>query len=120
MLSSNAVSFKYPIEILHHIGPHMGRTADHAILDGLKSLGNSPQDPELHTSEGVFGALEVVHLQAQVPDQVEVDEGDWGDRQLLGGEHGERPPLDGEDVLLHVRGVVLAGSGEHFGRVFTL
>ena len=98
----------------------MGRTADHAILDGLESLGDSPQDPELHTSEGVLGALEVLHLQAQVPDQVVVNEGHWGDRQLLGGQHGEGPPLDGEDVLLHLWGVVLAGRGEHLGRYFTL
>lgn len=80
MLAGNAVSFKYPVEILHHVGPHMGRTADDAILNGLESLGDSPQDPELHTSKGVLGALEVVHLQAQILDQVEVNEGNWGHR----------------------------------------
>ena len=71
------------VEMLHHVGPHVGRAADHAVLDGLESLGDSPQDPEPHPPEGVLGALEVVHLQAQVPDQVVVNEGDWGDRQLL-------------------------------------
>ena len=102
------------IEILHNIRSYVSCATDGAILDGLESLGDSPQNPELQTSEGVFGALEVLHLQSQVPDQVEVDEGDWGYRQLLGVEHGEGPPLDGEDVHLHVGGVVLAGRGEGF------
>ena len=71
------------VEILHHVGPHVGRTGNAAVLDSLERLRNSPQNPELPPSEGVLGALEVVHLQAQVPDQVEVNEGHWGDRQLL-------------------------------------
>ena len=98
----------------------MSCTTDGAILNGLQSLRYSPQDPELPASEGVLGALEVVHLQAQVPDQVEVNEGHWGNRQLLGGQHGEWPPLDGEDVLLHLGGVVLADSREGLGRDFTI
>ena len=57
MLAGNAVSFKHPVEILHHVGPYMGRTADDAILNGLESLGNSPQDPEFSSCEGVLGAL---------------------------------------------------------------
>ena len=101
------------VEILHHVGPHVGRTGNAAVLDGLERLRNLPQNPELPPSEGVLGALEVVHLQSQVPDQVVVDEGDWGGRQLLRAEHGEGPPLDGEDVLLHLGGVVLTGRGEH-------
>ena len=70
------------IEILHNIRPHVSCATDGAILNSLQSLRYSPQDPELPAPEGVLGALEVVHLQAQVPDQVEVDEGHWGDRQL--------------------------------------
>ena len=97
----------------------MSCPTDGAILNGLQSLRYSPQDPKLPATDGVLGALEVVHLQAQVPDQVEVNEGHWGDPQLLGGQHGEWPPLDGEDVLLHVRGVVLTGSGENLARFFT-
>ena len=113
LLASNAVGVEGLVEILHHVGPHVGRPADSAVLDGLESLGDSPQNPEPRTSKGVLGALEVVHLQSQVPDQVIVDEGDWGGRQLLRTEHGEGPPLDGEDVLLHLGGVVLVGRGEH-------
>ena len=114
------MSFKCLVEIFYHVGSHVSRATDGAILDGLDSLGNSPQNSELQPSEGVLGALEVVHLQSQVPDQVVVDEGDWGHRQLLGVEHGEGPPLDGEDVLLHLGGVVLAGSREGLGRDFTI
>ena len=113
------MSVKGLVEILHHVGPHVGRTGNAAVLDSLERLRNSPQNPELPPSEGVFGALEVVHLQAQVPDQVVVHEGHWGDRQLLRGEHGEWPAPDGEDVLSHVGRVVLTGRGENFGRVFT-
>ena len=77
------MSVKSLVEIFYHVGSHVGCATDGAILDGLNSLGNSPQNSESHPTEGVFGALEVVHLQAQVPDQVVVDEGHWGDRQLL-------------------------------------
>ena len=70
------------IEILHNIRSHMSCTTDGAILNGLQCLRYSPQDPQLPASDGVLGALEVVHLQAQVPDQVEVNEGHRGDRQL--------------------------------------
>ena len=83
LLTSNAVGVEELVEILHHIGPHVGRATDGAILDGLESLGDSPQDPHPLPPEGVLGALEVLHLQAQVPDQVVVNEGHWGDRQLL-------------------------------------
>ena len=76
------MGFKGLIEILHNIRPHVSCATDGAILNSLQSLRYSPQDPELPASDGVLGALEVVHLQAQVPDQVEVDEGHWGDRQL--------------------------------------
>ena len=109
LLASNAVGVEGLVEILHHVGPHVGRPADGAILDGLESLGDSPQNPELHTSEGVFGALEVLYLQSQVPDQVEVNEGHWGDRQLLCREHCKWPALDSEDKFFHVWRVVLAG-----------
>ena len=113
------MSVKSLVEIFYHIGTHVGRATDGAILDGLDSLGNSSQNPEPYPTKGVLGALEVVHLQSQVSDQVVVHERDWRDRQLLGGEHGEGPPLDGEDVLLHVRGVVLTGRRELLGRIFT-
>ena len=101
LLASNAVGVEGLVEILHHVGPHVGRPADSAVLDGLESLGDSPQNPEPRTSKGVLGALEVVHLQTQVPDQVVVNEGHWGDRQLLGVEHSKGPALDGKDELLH-------------------
>ena len=68
------------IKILHNIRSHVSCPTDGAILNSLQSF--SPQDSELPASNGVLGGLEVVHLQAQVPDQVEVDEGHWGDRQL--------------------------------------
>ena len=87
----------------------MSCPTDGAILNGLQSLRYSPKDPELPASEGVLGALEVVHLQAQVPDQVEVNEGHWGDRQLLCREHCKWPALDSEDKFFHVWRVVLAG-----------
>ena len=77
------MSVKSLVEIFYHAGSHVGCTTDGAILDGLNSLGNSPQNSEPQPTEGVLGALEVVHLQSQVPDQVVVNEGHWGDRQLL-------------------------------------
>ena len=77
------MSFKCLVEIFYHIGSHVSRATDGTILDGLNSLGNSPQNSEPQPTEGVLGALEVLYLQAQVPDQVVVDEGHWGDRQLL-------------------------------------
>ena len=100
---------KHLVEILDHVSSDMSCAIDGAILNGLNSLRDSAQDSELHTWEGVLGALEVVHLQAQVPDQVEVDEGHWGDRQLWCWEHCKWPALDSEDKFFHIWRVVLAG-----------
>ena len=35
LLASNAVGVEGLVEILHHIGPHVGRASNGAILDGL-------------------------------------------------------------------------------------
>ena len=104
------MAVKGPVEVFHHICSHVSCAADLPVLDGLEGLGDSPQDPELHTSEGVLAALEVLYLQAEVPDQVEVNEGNWGDGQLLAGKHGEGPALDGKDVFFHLGGVLLTGG----------
>ena len=65
----------------------------------------------------LLAALEVLYLQAEVPDQVEVNEGNWGDGQLLAGEHGEGPALDGKDVFFHLGGVLLTGGYKYLGRL---
>ena len=38
LLTSNAVSVEGFVEIFYHVGTHVGRATDGAILDGLESL----------------------------------------------------------------------------------
>ena len=38
LLASNAVGVEGLVEILHHVGSHVGRASNGAVLDGLQSL----------------------------------------------------------------------------------
>ena len=102
-LASNAVRTEGGVEVLYHTGPHVSCAEDPAVLDSLDGLGNSPEDPELVTSIGELRALQVLHLEAEISDQIIVHEGGAGYRQLAGGQHREGSPLDGKHKFLLIR-----------------
>jgi len=68
LLASDAVSVEGGGEVLHHGGAQVSGAADHTILDGLDGLGNLTQDPQPGTSVGELHALELLHLEPEVPD----------------------------------------------------
>ena len=58
-------------EIFYHAGPHVSCAEDDAILDSLDGLRNPSQDPESVPGVGKFRALDIIQLEAELPDQIE-------------------------------------------------
>ena len=108
LLTGNTVGVKGSPEPLHYTGPHVDRATDHPVGDSLNSLGYLAEDPKLLSTVGEFGTLKVRHFQSEFTDQVEVNEGGAGYRQLLTGQQRKWPPLHGKDKLPLVRVIVVA------------
>ena len=54
LLTGNTMRVKHSSEPLHYTGPHVDRTTDHSVSDGLHSLGNLTEDSEFLSTVGKF------------------------------------------------------------------
>ena len=61
-------------EIFHHAGPHVSCAEDDAILNSLDGLRNLPQNSELMPRKAVFGALNIIQLEAEFLHQAVVNQ----------------------------------------------
>ena len=70
-------------KILHHVGPDVDGAADDPVSDGLDSLGNSSENPQLLAAKTELGTLEICHLEAEIIDKIEINERSGGNWQTL-------------------------------------
>ena len=70
-------------QVFHHVGPDVNGAADDPVGDGLDSLGDSAEDPQLLAAEAELGTLQVRHLEIEIIHQIKIDERDGGYWQTL-------------------------------------
>ena len=87
LLTGNSMRVKHCPEPLHYTGPHVDRTTDHPVGDGLHSLGDLAEDSKLVAAIREFGTLQVRHFQSEFTDQIKVNERGAGYWQLLTRQH---------------------------------
>jgi len=87
-------------------------TAELAAPNTLNSCRDAAKDPRLLTTKIEFTALDIGHLEAQLPDEIVVHKGGGGCGEVRGHQCGEWMSLAGEDVFTVSRPIGVA-RGEH-------
>ena len=100
------------VEVFHDKAFDVKGAANPSSLNTLDSRGHSAQDPHLVAAELEFPALDIGHLEPQLPDKVIVEEGSGGCGEFGRHQNSKRAALAGEHVLL-VGGAVAVAGGEH-------
>ena len=70
-------------QVFHYVGPDVDGAADDPVSDGLDSLGNSSENPQLLAAKTELGTLEICHLEAEIIDKIEINERSGGNWQTL-------------------------------------
>jgi len=86
-----------------------------AVLDALDGGGDLAEDTHLVSRIVKLATLKVGHLEAEVPDQIVVNEVGDGCGKVVGDEGGKGPPFTGKNVFLLSVAVLVAG-GKHRAR----
>ena len=110
--AGHAVGVQQLVEVSDDQALDVEISAEFSVLDTLDSCRDSAKDPHLLAAEMELPTLYIRQLEAQLPDEIIVNERGGGSGEVGGHQRHEGVALAGEDVLLVSRAVVVARS-EH-------